>query len=200
MPRTHHKTATAAQSDDTGDPLGPVLKTYRPQLGSAVFAIAITVALGGGLLGYAISIGKATLVSLLVGGFGLVLCLVGGYLLFVNLANLGRRLDLHKRGIRFSQFGFRKQMRWKEIVNIDVERREVEAFGIMRSVTTSDDEYSPEAATSNTSWEIAIESARGQTIVLGEIFMRIVPDPPQLIANLRKGAKLTKEMQQHAGY
>lgn len=164
------------------DPLGDVIKKYEVTW-AAVLVVSGSVAMLGfgsvayGLLGEIWSLG-----FLLVGGV-VILCAVA--LAVMNVFNVGRRLELRKWGIRYADSGVETELLWSEIVDIEVDRTDDTDMGLVSVEKRSSDGISPSGPLTKTEWVVTIHAGDGRSIQLGRMFMRMVPDPKELISNLR---------------
>jgi len=164
------------------DPLGEVIKKHEVTW-AAVLVVSGSVAMLGlgsvvyGLLGKIWSLG-----FLLVGG-AVILGAVA--LAVMNVFNVGRRLELRRRGIRYADAGVETEMLWNEIVDVEVNRTDDTDMGLVSVETRSSDGISPSGPLTKTEWVVTIHAADGRSIQLGRMFMRMVPDPKELISNLR---------------
>ncbi|MCA8997668.1 MAG: hypothetical protein KDA80_11800 [Planctomycetaceae bacterium] len=164
------------------DPLGKLLKEYQVTLGALIVVCGPIFAIGGGCIGYALTRDPMSLGFLIFGGVA-VLC--SAVLLFLNIFNIGRGLELRKRGIRFQEAGEVTELGWGDIVDIEVRRRDETNYGVATTVKHSDDGVSPSGLLTKTEWHITIHGADGETIQLTPTFLRMVDKPQELVSLLR---------------
>jgi hypothetical protein len=103
----------------------------------------------------------------------------------MNVFNVGRRLELRRRGIRFVEAGVETELFWDEIVDIEVNRTDDTDMGLVSVETRSSNAVAPSGPLTKTEWQVTIHAADGRSIQLNRMFMRMVPDPKELISNLR---------------
>src|SRR5438128_10656663 len=102
MAKKRRKRHADAEVDDrdgqTFDPLGALITRYQVSLAGMLIVAGVVALAGLGLVAFALTRERISLLLLLIGA-GVVL-LAGG-LVATNLFNIGRRLELRKKGIRF---------------------------------------------------------------------------------------------------
>jgi hypothetical protein len=198
MGKATRRKTRIVEPPESDDPLGELMKVYTTNIKVKAFIYIPFAILGAGMLFYALIQRTETIPNIVIGVSGGVLFFLNSVFMGCQLWNVGKQLELHRRGVRLSRFGMKKDMRWKQIVQIEVVRTAVgtEALGLIDTTTVSDDEHSP---VKGDGLHVTIHDVDGRTIELGHSFMQIVDDPIKLIANLRKGAKLTKDMERYAG-
>jgi hypothetical protein len=111
-------------------------------------------------------------------------------LLGMNIFNLGRRLELRKRGVRFVESGIVTDFFWDEIANVEVNRTDDTYLGVATVRRHSGDASSLSGPLTKTEWDVTIRGRDGRTIRLRPMFLRTVPDPRKLISQLRLRAGL----------
>jgi hypothetical protein len=166
----------------TDDPLGKLLYHYHVSLLGLLLISGSLGLIGAGIAIYATAKQPYSPVLLMIGTGTLLIALV---LLGMNIINVGRRLELRKRGIRYVEFGNATEMRWDEITDVEVNRLDNTNFGIASVNRHSRDTSSPSGLMTKTEWDIIITSDSGETIHLGRNFLRTVPDAKQLISHLK---------------
>jgi hypothetical protein len=169
------------------DPLGKLVKQYRVSLGGVLIVSGMLGAVGVGCLGYALTRNPYSVTFLAIGA---ALLLLGVVVLVMNIFNVGRSLDVRKRGIRFTEAGVETALLWDEIVDVEVNRTDDTYLGVASVRRRSSDTSSPSGLLTKTEWDVTIRGRDGQTIQLSPIFLRTVPDPKKLIAQIRMRAGL----------
>lgn len=164
------------------DPLGKLIVQYQVTL-AAVLVVSGTVALLGlGLIGYGRNAQPRSVLFLSIGTAALLLAVVR---LAMNAFNIGRRLELRKRGVRFCELGSQTEFFWDDITDIEVNRLDETNLGIASVRKKSPDAVSPSGLLTKTEWEITIHAQDGRRIHLSRMFLRMVPDPKKLVSQLR---------------
>jgi len=169
------------------DPLGKLIKQYRVSLAGVLIVSGVLGAAGGGCLVYALSRNPYSATFLAIGA---ALLLLGVVVLVMNIFNVGRRLEVRKRGIRFTEAGIETALLWDEIVDVEVNRTDTTSLGVASVRKRSSDTASPSGLLTNTEWDVTIHGRDGQMIHLSPIFLRTVPDAKKLIAQIRMRAGL----------
>jgi len=168
--------------ESTDDALGKMIQVHCVNLAGVLIGSGMLVLIGLGVLGYALTRQPLSIMFLLSGVFALILAAM---LLGINAFNLGRRLELRKRGVRFVEFGVVTEFFWDEIVDVEVKRADATNMGLVLVHNGSSDAVSPSGPLTKTEWRITIHSDDGRSIRLSPTFMRIIPDPKKLISQLR---------------
>ena len=119
---------------------------------------------------------------MIIGGF---IGLLAFALLAINLFNVGRSLELRKRGIRFQERGEIREMLWSEIAHVEVDRLDATNVGVATKYSRSNDAAASSGPLTKTEFNVTIHSDSGETIFLSSIFFRMVNDPKKLISNLK---------------
>jgi hypothetical protein len=172
------------------DPVGKLLREYRPNQ-AAAFGLAILVILVGvGLITYGFFHRPFPVKLTLIGGF-LVLC--GPALLAISAFNFGRSLQLRQHGVRLIDRGFTTEFAWDEIADVEVKRADVTSLGIATLVTRRSDLRGSGLLTARTEWEIIIHGHDGRMIHLSRSFLQYLPDVRSLVIRLRSMAGLEQE-------
>jgi hypothetical protein len=177
--------------DSKGEPLGKLLQQYQVSLAGVLIISGVLVLIGAGALTYGL-IGEPTsqwtsLVLLLIGTAVLLLAFV---LLAMNAFNIGRRLELRKRGVRFVELGKVTELFWDEITAIEVNRADDTYLGVATVRRHSADASRPSGLLTKTEWHVTIRGQDGRTIQLRPMFLRTVADPKRLISQLKLRAGL----------
>jgi hypothetical protein len=167
------------------DPLGKLVNQYRVSLGGVLIVSGVLGAVGVGCLGYALTRNPYSVTFLAIGA---ALLLLG--VLVMNIFNVGRSLEVRKCGIRFTEAGVETALLWDEIVDVEVNRTDDTYLGVASVRRRSSDTSSPSGLLTKTEWDVTIRGRDGQTIQLSPIFLRTVPDPKKLIAQIRMRAGL----------
>jgi hypothetical protein len=174
--------------DDADDPLGGLIQRYQVTLAGVLIVSGIVGVIGLGVLGYA-WFRSESLAALLVG----VAFLLGAVVVLgINVFNVGRRLELRKRGLRFVESGVKTELRWDEIADVAVDRTDSTFMGVATARKRSSNAVAPSGPLTNTEWDVTIRSHDGQTIRLRPMFLRTVGDPKKLIHQIRLRARLGK--------
>lgn len=169
------------------DRLGKLVQTYGVNWAEVAVGSGILALIGGGIVIYALS-GDAVSTIWLIIGVGCVLMALA--FVVYNALNIGRRLELRKRGIRFTESGSVTEFPWDGIVDIQIDRRDETNAGIVSIHKRSSDGVTGSGPLTKTEWDITIINRDDRTIRLTPTFLRIVPDPQKLISQLRLGAGL----------
>ncbi|MCA9069667.1 MAG: MgtC/SapB family protein [Planctomycetaceae bacterium] len=167
------------------DPLGKLVKSYGVNWAEVVVASGILALLGGGVVIYALSGDSVSTLWLIVGAGFILMALA---FVVYNALNIGRRLEVRKRGIRFTESGETTEFAWDEIVEVQIDRRDETNAGLVSIHKRSSDGVSSSGPLTKTEWDITIFNRDNRTIRLTNTFLRIVPDPQKLISQLRLGA------------
>lgn len=185
--RTKKKTPKPKETEPSSgrDPLGKLVKAYGVNWAEVMVGSGILALLGGGVVIYALS-GDAVSTIWLIIGAGMVFMALA--FVVYNALNIGRRLEVRKRGIRFTESGSVTEFGWDEIVDIQIDRRDETYAGVVSIEKRSSDGVSGSGPLTKTEWDITILSREDRTIRLTPTFLRIVPDPQKLISQLRLGA------------
>jgi hypothetical protein len=176
------KTEQNDHLESADDRLGKMILVHCVNLAGALIGSGTLALIGLGVLGYALVRQSFSLMFLLAGVFVLILAAM---LLGINVFNVGRRLELRKRGVRFVESGIVTEFFWAEIVDIEVKRSDNTNMGLVRVHKRSSDAVSPSGPFTKTEWHVTLHADDGRTIRLTPTFMRIIPDPKKLISQLR---------------
>ena len=103
----------------------------------------------------------------------------------MNVFNVGRRLELRRRGLRFVEAGVETELLWSDIVAVDVNRTDDTYLGVASVERRSSDAVSPSGPLTKTEWHVTIHTRDGRSVRLSRMFMRMVPDPKKLVSHLR---------------
>src|SRR5947207_907214 len=116
MAKKRRKRSADAELDDVEyDPLGALIHRYQVSLAGVLIVAGVVALVGLGLIAFALMRERVWLLLLLIGA-GIVLLAVG--LVAANLFNLGRRLELRKKGIRFVDPLYELEFFWEEISDV----------------------------------------------------------------------------------
>ena len=171
-----------ADSEGGGDPLGEVIEQHHVTWASVLLVSGSVGVVGLGVLAFALTREARSPGFLLVGG-ALLLC--AGVLLVMNVFNVGRRLELRRRGLRFVEGGVETELLWSEIVEVEVSRTDETNVGPVGIHRRSSDPVSPSGPLTSTEWQVTIHTSDGRSVRLSRMFLRMVPDPKKLISHLR---------------
>jgi hypothetical protein len=192
--KRHHQNPDEDDSDEASkssgsadDPLGKLLQQYQVSLAGVLLISGVIALTGIGVLAYALTRQPYSLTFLLVGAAALVLAVAW---LGMNAFNIGRRLELRKRGVRFTELGVVTELFWDEIARVEVNRTDDTNLGVATVRRRSRDASSPSGLLTNTEWHVTLHGHDGRTIHLRPMFLRTVPDPKKLISQLRLRAGL----------
>lgn len=182
MGEPSRKKPQAANRGTDADRLGSVIEQHGITLAALLFVVLLIAGVGGGVLWYGLSREPRSVLWTFLGGAGVVLAVVFAIL---NVANLGRRLELRKRGIRYVEASTTTEFLWPDIVEIGVERLDATHVGPVGRISTSSDSITPTGPLTKTEWDVTIHAADGRTIHLRPSFFRVVGDPQKLISHLK---------------
>jgi hypothetical protein len=166
----------------TRDPLGRILKEYKVTWAGVLVVCGGIALLGGGVLAFALT---REVVSIALTSVGGAICFSAVALFLMNLGNVGRCLELRKRGVRFTERGLAVEMLWSDVVDVDVNRTDQTNLGVAAVLKQSSDYAAPTGPLGKTEFEIRINAADGRSIRLSPMFMRMVSDPRELISFLK---------------
>lgn len=173
---------TSELTETSADPLGKIIKQYHVSLAGILVVAGVIAAVGLGLVIYSLTRRTDSVIFL---SAGTVVLLFSVVVLLLNVFNVGRRLELRKRGIRFVESGITIEFFWDEITDVAVTRTDNTNIGIGTINRRSSDVARFSGPFTKTEWDITIHGPDGRTIHLGPIFLRTVPDPKILISQLR---------------
>jgi hypothetical protein len=171
-----------AHGDEANDPLGKLWQQYRVTLAGVLIVSALIACVGAALIVYGLS-GQPYSLFCLVFGAGMLLCSVA--LIGVNVLNIGRHLEIRKRGIRFTESGAVTELLWDEIVDIEVNRLDDTNLGVVSVYKRGSNASALSGLLTKTEWDVTIHGNDGRRIRLPPMFFRVVRDPKKLISQLR---------------
>jgi hypothetical protein len=191
MPKKRHKPPPNEDPDDTAgsaaDPLGELMSRYHVSLVGVLIVSGAVAFVGLGLIGCAMIWQSLSMIFLLI---GTAVLLVAVALLGMNVFNVGRRVEVRKRGIRFVEAGVETEMFWEDIVDIQVNRTDDTALSVV-SVRKRGSHYAtPSGPLTSTEWDVAITVQDGRTIHLRPAFLKLVPDVRKLVSQMKMRAGL----------
>jgi hypothetical protein len=173
--------------DEAGrDPLGKLLLSHHVSIIGVLLVAGVVVLIGLGIIAFALLREPISLLALAIGAGVLLLAMV---FVGMNVFNVGRRLELRKRGVRFVEFGHATEIYWDDIADIEVDRTDDTYLGVA-SVRRRSANAAPTGPLTKTEWNVTIRSHDGRTIRLRSTFLRTVSDPKKLISQLRLRAGL----------
>jgi hypothetical protein len=111
---------------------------------------------------------------------GLALALV-----LVNVFNVGRSLELHKKGLRFVEGGSAIDLLWEDIADVQVHRSDATNLGLVTVHRRGAHYAGPGGPLTRTDWDVVIHARDGRTVHLDARFLKMVPDVRKLISQLR---------------
>ncbi|QDU44392.1 hypothetical protein Mal52_28730 [Symmachiella dynata] len=173
------------------DPLGKLLKVYRPAVGSCFLVIGLGFIIGVLCVAFAAFLVNNTLVTGIA--IALALLFLIGTILY-SVINYRQRLEFHKGGLRYTKGRALVEIVWHDIINIQAGRSNAVGYGPLHVLTRSEDAEARDdlltESFSDSFWDVTIVDVAGQTIYLNQMFMTGVKKPRKFIHNLRNGAGL----------
>jgi hypothetical protein len=186
-PHEDDRDESSTPIDSADDPLGKLLQQHQVSLAGVLIMSGLIGLVGIGVLTYALTRQPYSLTFLLVGTLTLLLAVA---VLGMNAFNIGRRLEVRKRGLRLVEFGAVTEFFWDEIADVEVNRTDNTYLGVATVRKRSADASSPSGPLTNTEWDVTIHGHDGRTMHLRPMFLRTVADPKKLISQLRLRAGL----------
>lgn len=160
------------------DPLGKVIKVYRPNtVAGLTIAILMCVA-GGGVLLYCQFHQPYPYKVMLAGVFLLV---AGPVMAAVSFFNSRRSLEIRRHGLRLVGWQNTTDVAWDELAEVRVNRTDVTGLGVATIHTRGSDLKKPGVLTARTEWEVTLHTRDGRTIRLGRTFLQYVPDVRSMV-------------------
>lgn len=184
---SHEDDRDEGNGDSADDPLGSLIQQHQVNLVGVLLVAGIVGLVGIGFLIYALTRDPISPTFLLVGTAALLFALV---FVGMNVFNIGRRLELRKRGVRFVESGIVTEFFWDEIASVEVNRTDRTNYGLVTRRRRSGDAVSPSGPLTNTEWDVTIHAHDGRTMRLRPMFMRTLRDPKKLIGQLKLRAGL----------
>jgi hypothetical protein len=172
---------------DEGDPLGGLMNRYHVSLAGLLLVSGFVALVGLGLVGWALAGEKMSYVLL---GIGTLVLLMAAALLITNVFNVGRSLEVRKRGLRCILAGETTELFWEDIADVRVSRTDDTYLGVAGVRRRSSDAVSPSGLLTSTEWEVTIVAHDGRTVRLPPAFLKLVPDVKKLVHQLRLRAGL----------
>jgi hypothetical protein len=169
------------------DPLGKVIKVYRPNTAAGVMTAILICAAGGGVLLYCQFHRPYPYKIMLAGA---VLLVAGPVMAAVSLFNSRRSLEIRRHGVRLVEGQNASDLAWDELAEVEVNRTDVTGLGVATVRTRRSDLQQPGLLTARTEWEVLLHTHDGRTIRLGRTFLQYVPDVRSMVILLRKFAGL----------
>ena len=167
------------------DPLGKLQQHYEVTLAVVIAFCGGVAVIGAGALVWGLM--QASLGWQIFGGVVLLIALV---LVGINIPNLGRRLEVRKRGIRYIERGQSTEFHWDDIADVELDRTDSTYLGVATVRARSGDERKPSGLLSNTELDVTIRAHDGRSIRLRPSFLRLVPMARELITELKVRAGL----------
>lgn len=167
------------------DRLGSLIEQHAVSMGGLIIVCGVLLLIGVGILGWGYTqeaVNRMSVTAMIIGGF---IMLMGLILFGINVVNVGRRLELRKRGVRFSDHGRTTEMLWSEIAHVEVDRLDATNVGVGTKYTRSSDAAAVSGPLTKTEFTVTLHSDTGEVIVLTSIFLRTVADPKKLISSLK---------------
>ena len=169
------------------DPLGKVIKVYRPNTAVGVMMAIFLCVAGGGVLLYC-QFHRPYPYKIMLAG--VVLLVAGPVMAGVSLFNSRRSLEIRRHGLRLVEGQNATDLAWDEVAEVEVNRTDVTGVGVATVWTRRSDLQRPGLLTSRTEWEVILHTHDGRTIRLGRTFLQYVPDVRSMVIQLRKFAGL----------
>jgi hypothetical protein len=193
LPRGHARRPRPSQAADRtdadpaadADPLGKLLEQHRVTLAGVMVVCGLLGAIGGAALWWGWAQQPRTPIALGAMGVGGLVLLTALVLLFTNIFNVGRSLELRKRGIRYTERGQTTEFLWKEIAVVETDRLDSTFAGVATKYTRSDNAVAPSGPLTRSEFTVTIVGDDGRTIRLLPSFLRCVGDPKKLISKLK---------------
>jgi hypothetical protein len=167
------------------DPLGKVIKIYRPNTAAGVLVAILICLAGGGVLLYCQFHRPYPYKVMLA---GVVLLAAGPVMAVVSLFNSRRSLEVRRHGVRLVDGQKATELAWDELAEVEVNRTDVTGLGIATIRTQRSDLKKPGLLTARTEWEVILHTHDGRRIRLGRTFLQYVPDVQSMVILLRKFA------------
>jgi hypothetical protein len=184
MPKKQRRPVTTGSS---ADPLGKLLKEYRPNA-AGLRGVAILAFLGGvGVLVYCQFQTPYPFKLMLLGIFLLAMAPV---LLIISGFHFGDSLQVRRYGMRLLERDIKTDVPWEEIADVEVNRTDVTNLGVATVWSKRSDLKRPGLLTARTEWEILIHRHDGRVVRLSRAFLQYVPDVRSLVILLRKNVGL----------
>jgi len=169
------------------DPLGKVIKVYRPNTAAGVMIAILMCLAGGGVLLYC-QFHRPYPYKIMLAG--VVLLVAGPVMVAVSLLNSRRSLEIRRHGVRLVEGQDATDLAWDKLAQVEVNRTDVTSLGIATVRTRRSDLQRPGLLTARTEWEVILHTHDGRTIRLGRTFLQYVPDVRSMVIQLRKFAGL----------
>jgi hypothetical protein len=182
MAKSHNR-----KKNEAKDPLGKLVARYPPSIAGVLLVAGVVALVGLGLIGLALLRESTSLVLLAVGGFILLVALLFAG---ANLLNVGRRLELRKRGVRFIESGEETEIAWEDVADIAVHRTDDTYLGVVSVTKTSSNHLASSGPLTQTAWDVTIHAHDGSKIHLRPAFLKVVPDIKKLITEMRLASGL----------
>ena len=179
------KKRPAPTDNGADDPLGKLLSDYHVSLAGVLVVSGVIAPLGLGGLGYGRTRKPVSLIAAGLGGRALVMAVA---LLVMNVFNVGRRLEVRKRGLRYTEAGVETEFRWDEVAAVDVDRTDSTNSGVASARRRSSDAVGPSGPLTSTDWDVTIRGTDGRSVHLPPVFWKMVGDPKGVIAQIRMRA------------
>jgi hypothetical protein len=177
--------ARSASDEAEQDPLGKLIEEHRMTLAGVIVVCGVLAGIGGTSLWWGWAQRPRTLFALSAMGIGAFVLLMALVLLFTNVFNVGRSLELRKHGIRYTERGQTKEFRWNEIAAVETDRLDSTNLGVATKYTRSNNAAAPSGPLTRSEFTVTIVADDGRTIRLPPSFLRSVGDPRRLISNLK---------------
>jgi hypothetical protein len=184
MAKKHHQPGPHDQREDSADPLGGLMKTYTMSLVGLLVVSGAVALVGLGLVGCGLVLAQqlTSVILLLIGTCALLAAVA---LLGVNVFNVGRRLEMRKKGLRYVEAGIVTEIRWEDVVDIQVNRTDDTNLGVATVRKRGGHYAAPSGPLTRTEWDVTIRARDGRSMHLGPRFLKLVPDVGKLISQMR---------------
>jgi hypothetical protein len=169
------------------DPLGKVIKVYRPNTAAGVMTAILMCVAGGGVLLYC-QFHRPYPYKIMLAG--VVLLVAGPVMAGVSLFNSRQSLEIRRHGVRLVEGLNVTDVAWDELADVQVNRTDVTGLGVATVRRRRSDLQTPGLLTARTEWEVILHTHDGRTIRLGRTFLQYVRDVRSMVIQLRKFAGL----------
>jgi hypothetical protein len=169
------------------DPLGKVIKVYRPNTAAGVMIAILMCLAGGGVLLYC-QFHRPYPYKIMLAGVAFLVA--GPVMAGVSLFNSRRSLEIRRHGVRLVEGQNATELSWDELADVQVNRMDVTSLGVATIRRRRSDLQTPGLLTARTEWEVILHTHEGRTIRLSRTFLQYVPDVRSMVIQLRKLADL----------
>jgi hypothetical protein len=167
------------------DPLGKVIKIYRPNTAAGVMVAILMCVAGAGVLLYC-QFHRPYPFKIMLAGVALLVA--APVMAAVSLFNSRRSLEVRRHGLRLVEGQQVTELAWDELADVEVNRTEVTSLGVATVWSRRSDLQKPGLFRARTEWEVVLHARDGRTIRLTRTFLQYVPDVRSMVILLRKYA------------